>query len=75
MFGIQKSYVLFFRVSDNSAEIPPDSRIYQSDFSNESIRGTRQQIKENIRSFIPIFADKVKINDVPEHVLPIIGKR
>lgn len=75
MFQQQKPYALFFRTENASEETPPESRIYKCDNSSEGIRGTKKQIREQIQECIPIFISKIKINEIPENLLPIKGVR
>ena len=74
MFNNQKPYALFFRTANASEETPPESRIYQCDNTTESPRGTKRQIREQLRDFIPIFLD-TKISDIPKNLLPMKGVR
>ena len=77
MFNNQKPYALFFRTANASEETPPESRIYQCDNTTESPRGTKRQIREQLRDFIPVFVDgnNIKISDIPENLLPMKGVR
>ena len=71
----QKEYVLFFRTKAASKETPVESRIYQCEMSDGVIQGPRKQIREHVRDYIPIFIDKIKVDEVQEQLLPMTGTR
>lgn len=71
----QKRYALFFRGANASSETPIEHRVYQCADGTETIRGTRTEIRSKITEYIPIFIDKIRINEIPINMLPIIGDR
>lgn len=75
MFGQQKEYVLFFRTRAASKETPVESRIYQCELADGVIQGTRKQVREHVKDYIPIFIDGVKIDEIQEQLLPMTGSR
>jgi len=73
----QKPYALFFRTAQASDETPPEARKYQCDVDSEveAPRGTKKQIRELVKNHIPVFIDKIKINEMPVDKLPVKGVR